>query len=273
MACAVLVSLLAHVANGRFLGLHHRNIAHAESGFVGDVGMRNKSVFVGDAGHARNATALSAGMRPFTVCAMGDSITAGIIGYNSTTYARSQGFRGELASRLAAKGAELIGYEQAPCPAIQGATTYILARQLEATNYECGSDRGPLHPDMVLMLVGINDLMQGLAPGGAVHQVKLMLEGLWKVAPRTQVLLASIFGRGTTAGTYVSYYNQGLMDLVFSLKNRNHPVEFVPMQARTKMCLPETCDLDMIHPNLEGYAKIADVWWEFIEPHLSTRKA
>merc|ERR1719265_2302616 len=101
--------------------------------------------------------------------------------------------------------------------------------------------------------------MNGISPGGAVHQVKLMLESLWKKSPRTQVLLASVFGRWTQGGTYIRYYNEGLMDLVFSLKFRNHPVEFVPMQARTKMCEPETCDMDMIHPNLRGYAKMADV--------------
>lgn len=218
------------------------------------------------AGTVPNMTALSIGASPFTVCAMGDSITAGIVGFNSTTYTVSQGFRGELASRLKAKGAQLVGYQLEPCPAIEGATSYVLGQHLRSTNFECGSDNGPIHPDMVLMLVGINDLMQGLSPGGSVNQVKMILESLWKVAPRTQVLLASIFGNGPQM--YVSYYNEGLMNLVHSMKWRNHPIEFVPMQARTKMCSPDTCDIDMIHPNHQGYEKMADVWWEYIKPHL-----
>lgn len=208
---------------------------------------------------------------PFSVCAMGDSITDGVQGQDDVFVTRG-GFRPQLDEWLKAEGAELTGYQTCPCPAYPGAISNKLHEQLVKDHFTCGSDSGPRHPDLALVLIGVNDLGRFRKPVDAAKDVETMLIDLWKASPRTIVLLASTL----THGAYpTAELNGALQSLVKKLNSASHPIEYVPMQEKTQMCNPSTklCSYDLVHPNGDGYARMAQVWWEHIEPRLPKSSA
>jgi lysophospholipase L1-like esterase len=197
---------------------------------------------------------------------MGDSITDGVQGHDDTFVTRG-GFRPKLDELLQAQGAELIGYKTCPCPAYPGVISSKLHEQLAKDHFTCGSSDGPRHPDIALMLIGVNDLGRFLKPPKVVADVESMLLDLWQASPRTTVLLASTL----THGAYpTAELNAGLKALVNKMKDASHPIEYVPMQEKTNMCNPNVklCSYDLVHPNKEGYSSMAQVWWEYVEPRL-----
>lgn len=203
---------------------------------------------------------------PFSVCAMGDSITDGVEGQDDV-FVSQGGFRPKLHEWLHAKGAELTGYQTCPCPAYPGAISSKLHEQLVKDHFTCGSSAGPRHPDLALVLIGVNDLGRFLKPVDVVTEVESMLLDLWKASPRTTVLLASTL----THGAYpTAELNSGLKSLVSKMDRASHPIEYVPMQEKTQMCNPATklCSYDLVHPNKDGYLAMAETWWEHIEPRI-----
>jgi len=208
-----------------------------------------------------------------SVCPFGDSLTDGLQGHDDV-YVNVGGFRPALESKLEAHGAELLGFRQCPCHAYPTATALQLHQQLSKTSYKCGSESGPpKYPDIALLLIGTNDLYRQVQVDQSIKEVRTMLAELWEQSRSTQVLIASVPMHPANPGPFVQY-NQALKNLVADLQNSGHRrnIEYVAMQEKTGLCKAETCHYDHIHPNKAGYALMADVWWEAIEPKINKRK-
>jgi len=274
MKCALIWSALSASLDQTWarVGHKHRLVAsheHAGNRGLRDVALLNRSnpsrawprIDPNGEHHATGSESL-----PFSVCAMGDSITDGVQGQDDTFVTRG-GFRPKLDEWLKAKGAELTGYQTCPCPAYPGAISSKLHEQLVADHFTCGSSAGPRHPDLALVLIGVNDLGRFLKPVDVVKGMESMFLDLWKASPGTTVLLASTLVHGAYP---TAELNRGLKDLVVKMTSAGHPIVYVPMQEETQMCNPsiKLCSYDLVHPNADGYSAMAQVWWEHIEPRL-----
>lgn len=209
-----------------------------------------------------------------SVCPFGDSLTDGLQGHDDV-YVNVGGFRPALERKLEAQGAELLGFRQCPCHAYPTATALQLHQQLQKASYKCGSDSGlARYPDIALVLIGTNDLYRGVKVEQSMSEVRSILTELWEQSRSTQVLLASVPVHPANPGPF-SQYNQALKNLVVELQNAGHRrnIEYVAMQEKTNLCTSSTCHYDHIHPNKAGYALMADVWWEAIQPKLKGAKS
>eukprot|EP00929_Paragymnodinium_shiwhaense_P109691 TRINITY_DN76177_c0_g1_i1.p1 TRINITY_DN76177_c0_g1~~TRINITY_DN76177_c0_g1_i1.p1 ORF type:complete len:267 (-),score=56.72 TRINITY_DN76177_c0_g1_i1:54-854(-) len=208
----------------------------------------------------------NASLAAFSICAMGDSITDGLQGHDDV-YVNRGGFRPMLEAYVESRGGELTGYRTCPCPAYPNARSSQLHMQLKKEDFLCGSLRwGARKPDIALVLVGTNDIVQGVPVPQALKSVSDMLNDLWTSSPHTTVLLASIPVHRGNPGPF-DQYNAGLKNLVISMKPYA-PIEYVPMSEDTGICAQLLCSPDMIHPTREGYQQMADEWWKFVEPRL-----
>lgn len=226
-------------------------------------------------GQLRNLALSMSGSKQtkISVCPFGDSLTDGLQGHDDV-YVNVGGFRPALETKLNTQGAELLGFRQCPCHAYPTATALQLHQQLQKSSYKCGSETGlARYPDIALLLIGTNDLYRGVKPEQSMSEVKSILTELWEQSRNTQVLIASVPVHPSNPGPFMTY-NQALRNLVVELQNAGHRrnIEYVAMQEKTNLCTASTCHYDHIHPNKAGYALMADVWWEAIEPKLQRTK-
>lgn len=218
-----------------------------------------------------SSTAGNQSKSKFTVCPFGDSLTDGLQGHDDV-YVNVGGFRPKLEKELEAEGAELLGFRKCPCHAYPTATSLQLHQQLQKTSYKCGSETGPArYPDVALVLIGTNDLYRQVPVEQSMGQVRTMLSELWQQSPDTDVLIASVPIHPSNPQPFQKY-NQAVRNLVIELSQTGKPIEYVPMQEKTNLCTASTCHYDLIHPNKIGYAFMADVWLEAIEPKLHAHK-
>jgi acyl-CoA thioesterase-1 len=184
------------------------------------------------------------------VLPLGDSITHGVPG--------DQGYRGFLREELAARSirVQFIGTQKSPAGAHEGWSGFT-ADELLGRVDEALAGRAP---DVVLLHIGTNDIGLGQKGERVAPEVTALLARIAQRAPKARVLLAQIIpmsraGRGYEAE--VQALNQRLIQVVKERQRTGQKVELVNLHDR----LDTATDFhDMIHPNLDGYRKIARGW-------------
>lgn len=193
------------------------------------------------------------------VLPLGDSITDGV----PTT----DGYRAYLARELAAAGigVDYVGSLRSPAGAHEGWSGYTAAELLPPL-------RGALdrfHPQVVLLHIGTNDLGLGVGAARAAEDVRKLLELIDERSRRgasqgkapIRVFLAKIIGRNLFAAgerdDELLTYNARLAEVAAARRKAGQPVELVDMHAAVD---PRRDLDDALHPNQQGYQKIARAW-------------
>ncbi len=120
-------------------------------------------------------------------------------------------------------------------------------------------------PDVVLVMIGTNDVSQQFNLSGAPARLGHLIDTITAVRPSAYVFVASI--TRVSSGTYESWtqsYNSAIPGLVSQRAAAGKKVSFVNMHDDSQMT---TADLaDGVHPNDSGYAKMANVWYNALRP-------
>ncbi|KAL3490659.1 SGNH hydrolase-type esterase domain-containing protein [Aspergillus germanicus] len=128
-------------------------------------------------------------------------------------------------------------------------------------------------PNIFTINAGSNDCLQEFEIGSAGARINSMLEGLWKAGlPDATVILSTlVVAADTSINERVLRVNDQIRGLVqkgrSSGGDSNGNVFLADMYSSTG---PQLTDLieDGIHPNDEGYVKMARIWTESIEKAL-----
>lgn len=112
-------------------------------------------------------------------------------------------------------------------------------------------------PEIVLLIIGTNDVVQGYALEEAPQRLNALLDDIFQVRPQASIFLGSIPPIDeATLDARVRAYNQAMADLVEIRQSRGDRLYFVDLYAGLT-----TEDLaDGIHPNRQGHDKIARMW-------------
>jgi acyl-CoA thioesterase I len=112
-------------------------------------------------------------------------------------------------------------------------------------------------PEMILLLIGTNDIAQGYNIETARDRLERLVEEIFKFAPKVQLLVASIPPIGEpTLNLRVMLYNQNIQALVERRQQAGEAIRFVDLYYSLNLHdLP-----DGVHPNQEGFRKIAIAW-------------
>jgi lysophospholipase L1-like esterase len=206
------------------------------------------------------------------VLPMGDSITVGMQGTHA-------GYRGPLAERLAAEGIayQFVGAQsdnQGDLPPDQvhheGHSGFLIAARdgnAPGLTDQVDSWLGPtgVTPDIILLMIGTNDVDQGLDLANAGSRLDALISKLVdKTAglhPGARCIVAQIPPINDPAEDQLaSEYNARVASVVARHKAAGNSVSLVDMHSALGLS-----DLaDKLHPNDTGYAKMANIWFKAI---------
>jgi acyl-CoA thioesterase-1 len=165
------------------------------------------------------------------ILAFGDSLTSGF------GLAPQEAFPAQLATRLKADGYDVI-------VANGGVTGDTTAAGLARFDWTVG-----IHPDIVLLELGANDMLRGLDPSRAEANLDKMLDKL--TAAKARVLL---LGMRASFNWGVDYQNS--FDAIYPALAKKYDVPLYPFFLDGVALDPKLNQPDLLHPNAAGVAVI-----------------
>lgn len=215
---------------------------------------------------------------PIKIMPLGDSITYGIMGTNDRN---SGGYRTELWNKFVADGlkVEFVGSKSSG-PDSQsnraheghpGWTIKMIAGSVNEwlTTYQ---------PDIVLLMIGTNDAGRKSLKI-MIEELSALIDQITAHSPHTQLLVSSIPPIHPTAkpvirGLRAIYFNTAIPIIVNSKIAQGKKVDFVDMRDLTVNDLTSSLSLGIdsgLHPNAQGYSKIANFWYDAVFKVISKR--
>ena len=165
------------------------------------------------------------------ILVFGDSLTSGF------GVAPEEAFPVQLAARLEADGYDVI-------VANGGVTGDTTAAGLARFEWTVG-----VHPDIVLLELGANDMLRGLDPGRAEANLDKMLAKL--KATKAKVLLLGMRASSNWGADY-----QKAFDAIYPALAKKYDVPLYPFFLDGVALDPKLNQPDMMHPNPAGVAVI-----------------
>lgn len=131
----------------------------------------------------------------------------------------------------------------------------------EGLQTHAGSWMNSFAPDIVLLMIGTNDVLLGQTAAASEARYATLLDTMIAARPTARIMVGSLT---TLTGfeTQVDEFNAFLPGLVTAREGTGANIEFVNLGANfTGADL-----LDGIHPTLAGHEKIADAWFGALNP-------
>jgi len=195
---------------------------------------------------------------------LGDSITGG--------YAKNTGYRRNLWQKLhsAGRNIDFVGtitnyidgdpedpdYDTAHDGHWRWRTDEILA-QVDAWTAQ-------VKPDMVLLFLGTNDLLQEKPVDEAAANIARIIERIRAVNPSVAILVAQVSPNGMTPDA-ISKLNQRIGEMA-ALSTKKSPVVIVDQHSGFEV---DADTWDGVHPNARGAEKMAVRWLDAVKRTMS----
>lgn len=215
---------------------------------------------------------------PLKIMPLGDSITYGVIGTNDKN---SGGYRTELWHKFVADGlkVEFVGSQSNGSDSRsnkdhEGHPGWTI-RQIAASVNEWLNTS---EPDLVLLMIGTNDTRKSSLKT-MINELSALIDQITAHSPKARLLVASIppihpAARPVIQGLRAIYFNTAIPRIVNSKVAQGKKVDFVDMRSLTVSDLTASLSLDLdngLHPNAQGYRKIANFWHDAILKVTSNR--
>jgi acyl-CoA thioesterase I len=110
-------------------------------------------------------------------------------------------------------------------------------------------------PDIVLLHNGTNDLLQGASPADAAERLEGVLSEIVSVSD-AHVAVAGVWAPMPDDERDREEFERLAASVVAEFRERGNPMRFVDA---TDLLAPDEVD-DGLHPNAEGYRRIAEMW-------------
>lgn len=189
-------------------------------------------------------SSLAQAQESFTVLFLGDSLTEGL------GLEPEQAFPNLIAERLHAEGYTHVNVINA---GISGSTT---ASARERMQWYVRSE-----PDLVILALGANDGLRGLAVENMKHNLREAIE--IAQANGVRVALTGMLTPPNMGPDYTRVFAQVFPDLA-----AEYDLPFMPFLLEGVAAIPELNQADGIHPNLAGSKIVAENVYQFLVPLL-----
>ncbi len=114
-------------------------------------------------------------------------------------------------------------------------------------------------PDMVLVHLGSNDLFQGQSPQSTLAEIRSIIEAVRLSQPMSLFLIAQIIPTiDLGLNKRIKEMNTGLHTLAKEMYTEASPIHLVDQNTSFD---PSAHTYDGVHPNTEGEAVMADLWF------------
>ncbi|NEP02092.1 MAG: hypothetical protein F6K58_26240 [Symploca sp. SIO2E9] len=121
------------------------------------------------------------------------------------------------------------------------------------------------NPDMVLVMAGTNDILQGDTVDNAIDEYTTLIDRITKASPDTQVLVASLIPNLSSSERQTKteqFSDRVESEVVNPLANQGKNVYFVDI-FNAPLSIGDFSS-DLIHLQQSGYNDLADVWYQAI---------
>jgi len=116
-------------------------------------------------------------------------------------------------------------------------------------------------PDVILLMIGTNDVIQGYDLDHAPDRFASLLESIEEAAPDAAILVASpIPTEDESWNAEIETYSFDIQQMVQKQARRGHFVGFVDMYDDAGIHHDRTDLIDGVHPNPTAYEKLSQVW-------------
>jgi lysophospholipase L1-like esterase len=128
----------------------------------------------------------------------------------------------------------------------------------------------PLKPDVILLHLGTNNMGVGLKQHDkALEHMQSLLDTIFAELPNVRLLLSTLIGASTAYGGLQHIpYNEGIRNFTTTYAAAGRHIELVDMAVESAIgengCNPDYCCPAGIHPTGDGYALMADVWYNHL---------
>ncbi|WP_375435492.1 GDSL-type esterase/lipase family protein [uncultured Hymenobacter sp.] len=123
------------------------------------------------------------------------------------------------------------------------------------------------HPDIVLLHVGTNDMLQGQSVSSTVDEISQIIDRLRSVNPNVKLLLAKLIPTTRSINGTISALNEALAGLASQKNTTQSSVTLVDQNANFD-AYADT--YDGVHPNDGGEEKVAAAWYHALQPLLAS---
>lgn len=121
---------------------------------------------------------------------------------------------------------------------------------------------GSTQPDVILLLLGANDILQKHDVPGAPARFSGLLDHLRQVDPNAWIFVASILPiHDELENAQVQSYNESIGDDVAIRQSHGEKIRWVDMNRDSGLTAAYEDLPDGLHPDRPGYDKMANVWF------------
>ena len=117
-------------------------------------------------------------------------------------------------------------------------------------------------PHIVLLHIGTNDMTSNADPTTTANQLDTLVSNLVKAAPDALIVVAKIIPLFYASSTYTTYAAK-IPDIVSAHAAKNEHVVMADMSS-----FPSTDFGNGVHPSDQGYAYMANIWYQTIKGYL-----
>ncbi len=193
---------------------------------------------------------------------LGDSLTSGLDGHASYRYWLWSGlqinhFNVAFVGTLYGVGSSVSPYNfDQSHEGIAGATTYDIAQGIAGW-------ASATQPDVVLLLIGANDLEAGSSPAEAIYNIRSTIVTLRQINPNISILWAML--PPIPGVRNIGTFNQMVVNCAVKWSLRNSPIRVVNLWTGFN---PSTMTEDGQHPNVYGEKFYAARFYTQLAPIL-----
>jgi lysophospholipase L1-like esterase len=188
---------------------------------------------------------------------MGDSITQGTVagGYRAPLYTSmtNAGYKIQFVGDQNTNSGGGLPGNQTSHEGIGGYTSYQLKQQIDNTGI-VGSSK----PDLVLLLIGTNDLGTGSSYPQATNDIAALIDDVIKSNGGVHVFLSNVLHRDDSRDSDIDAFNLNLKAMVAARADHVTLVDLASQILHTDLG-------DGLHPNQTGYGKMAQGWMSAIQ--------
>jgi lysophospholipase L1-like esterase len=216
---------------------------------------------------------------PLKIMLLGDSVTYGVKG---TSDRNSGGYRPELWQKFVADGlpVKFVG-SSSNGPDTLGDKTHEGHPGWTINQITNSIDEwlDTTEPDLILLMIGTNDTSRS-SLRTMIENFSNLIDKINTCCPRAQLLVASIppvhpAAKPAIRSLRAMYFNAAIPSIVSSKIAQGKKIHFVDMRGLSVQDLTASLSLDLdrgVHPNSQGYHKIANFWHDAVLKVISDRQ-